>query len=148
MQVLSAGKKSVQKLKEEGELLQIDLPENLIFGSDIDKRAVSVSRTNLNSIPNGRNVQIEQKDFREHPGMENASIICNPPYGVRTGGVKELSGLYKDLGDFLKKKCKGSCAFIYCGNRELIGSIGLKPNAKIPLMNGNLDGRLVKIKVY
>jgi len=136
------------RIKADGERLQIDLPDNLIFGSDIDKRAVNVSRTNLNSIPNGRNIQIEQRDLREHPGMENATIICNPPYGVRTGDVRELSKLYQELGDFLKTKCKGSTAYIYCGKRELIGSIGLKPNAKIPLMNGNLDGRLVKIEVY
>ncbi|HHE37881.1 MAG TPA: class I SAM-dependent RNA methyltransferase [Candidatus Cloacimonetes bacterium] len=136
------------RIKADGERLQINLPDNLIFGSDIDKRAVNVSRTNLNSIPNGRNIQIEQRDLREHPGMENATIICNPPYGVRTGDVRELSKLYQELGDFLKTKCKGSTAYIYCGKRELIGSIGLKPNAKIPLMNGNLDGRLVKIEVY
>ena len=136
------------RIKADGERLQIDLPDNLIFGSDVDKRAVSVSRTNLNSIPNGRNIQIEQRYLREHPGRENATIICNPPYGVRTGDVRELSKLYQELGDFLKTKCKGSTAYIYCGKRELIGSIGLKPNAKIPLMNGNLDGRLVKIEVY
>jgi len=137
-----------QKIKDDGKRLQIDLPQNVIFGSDVDKRAVQNSRTNLNSIPNGRNIKIEQKDFREHPGMENAIIICNPPYGIRMGEKNELPELYKDFGDFLKKKCKGSVAYIYCGNRELIGSLGLKPKRKIPLVNGNLDGRLVKIEVY
>ena len=141
-------KEKWQKIKDDGERLQRDLPENLIFGSDIDKDAVYAAIANLNSLPQGKKVKIEQADFRELAGMENTTIICNPPYGLRIGNSTELKGLYKAFGDFLKQKCKGSTAWIYCGNRELIGSLGLKPSAKIPLMNGNLDGRLVKIEVY
>ena len=140
--------KTWQKIIDDGKRLQIDLPDNLISGSDLDERAVRACITNLNSIPNGKSIKIENKDFRDHQGLEDAVIACNPPYGIRIGETKDLFRLYQDLGDFLKTKCKGSTAFIYCGNRELIGSIGLKPNAKIPLVNGNLDGRLVKIEIY
>jgi putative N6-adenine-specific DNA methylase len=64
------------------------------------------------------------------------------------GNSEQMEKLYQDFGDFLKQKCKGTTAWIYCGNRKLIGSIGLKTGAKIPLKNGGLDGRLVKIEVY
>jgi putative N6-adenine-specific DNA methylase len=137
-----------EKIKADGERLQIDLPENMIFGSDIDSEAVTATRTNLNNIPQGRNVRIEKADFRDLSGTDSSTMICNPPYGVRISDTKSLEGLYKSLGDFLKQKCQGSTAWIYCGNRELIGKLGLKPSAKIPLMNGNIDGRLVKIEVY
>jgi len=141
-------KEKWQKIKNDGERLQRDLPENLISGSDIDKDAVSATQTNLSSIPQGRKIKIKQADFCKLHGIENGTIICNPPYGIRMGNSEQMEKLYQDFGDFLKQKCKGTTAWIYCGNRKLIGSIGLKTSAKIPLKNGGLDGRLVKIEVY
>jgi len=46
------------------------------------------------------------------------------------GNSEQMEKLYQDFGDFLKQKCKGTTAWIYCGNRKLIGSIGLKTGAK------------------
>jgi putative N6-adenine-specific DNA methylase len=54
----------------------------------------------------------------------------------------------KELGDFLKKQCAGSTAYLYFGNRELIKKVGLKPSWKKPLISGGLDGRLVKYSLY
>jgi len=48
----------------------------------------------------------------------------------------------------LKQKCTGCEAYIYLGDKDLVKSIGLKPSWKKPLVNGSLDGRLVKILVY
>jgi putative N6-adenine-specific DNA methylase len=64
------------------------------------------------------------------------------------GKNQKLDLLYKDLGDFLRQRCKGSAAFIYFGERELIKKIGLKPAWKKPLKTGGLDGRLVKYELY
>jgi putative N6-adenine-specific DNA methylase len=137
-----------QKIKDDGLRLQRELPKKLISGSDIDGYAVFAARKNINSFQQGQKVDIQQADFRDLPEMKNYTIVCNPPYGIRLGEEKDLPQLYQSLGDFLKQKCQGSTAYIYCGNRDLIASIGLKPKAKIPLINGNLDGRLVKIEVY
>ena len=137
-----------EKIKSDGERLQRNLPNNLIFGSDINGQPVWAAKTNLKSLPQGEKVQIKQIDFRNIEKFENGTIICNPPYGIRMGDIRELEGLYKEFGDFLKQRCKNTTAWIYCGNRELIGKLGLKPSRKIPLKNGNLDGRLVKIEVY
>ncbi|MDD3051270.1 MAG: THUMP domain-containing protein [Candidatus Cloacimonetes bacterium] len=136
------------KILSDGARLTRALPELLILGCDVDFLAVSAARNNLESLPGGNKVSILHSDFRHHPGLENGTIVCNPPYGIRMGEEKELGKLYKDFGDFLKQKCKGSQAFVYCGNRELIPSLGLKPAAKIPLVSGNLDGRLVKLEIY
>jgi len=135
-------------IEKESVRLSRDLPKDLIFGSDIESYCASASRQNLNTFPEGKNIKINEMDFRNHPGIENSVIVCNPPYGIRLGEENKLKILYKELGDFLKNKCKGSTAYIYCGNRDLIGSIGLKPGFKIPLVNGNLDGRLIKIEIY
>jgi len=137
-----------QEIQTAGRRLRRPLINDLLIGCDIEQRAVNAARSNLNSLQNGHLVRIQKRDFREHPGLENGVIISNPPYGIRLGDEKQLESLYKDLGDFLKQKCKGSTAWIYCGNRNLISHLGLKPSRKIPLVNGNLDGRLLKVEVY
>ncbi len=124
------------------------LPENLISGSDISDYALNAARTNIDSIPYGKNINLEKIDFNDLEEMENTTIICNPPYGIRLGEKEDMPLLYRQLGDFLKNKCKNSSAWIYVGNRELIKEIGLKPSRKIPLKNGQLDGRLLKIDIY
>lgn len=136
------------KIEKDSVRLIRPLKDELIFGSDIETLAVSSTRRNLNTLMDGKKVKVEQIDFRAHPGRPNALIITNPPYGIRLGEESQLHSLYKDLGDFLKQKCKGSTAFVYCGNQNLIGSIGLRPEQKIPLVNGDLDGRLLKFEIY
>jgi putative N6-adenine-specific DNA methylase len=59
-----------------------------------------------------------------------------------------MDEIYRQLGDFLKQRCKGSKAYIYFGNRDMIKRIGLKPSWKKPLRNGGLDGRVVKYEMY
>jgi putative N6-adenine-specific DNA methylase len=59
-----------------------------------------------------------------------------------------MKDFIKQLGDFLKQRCKNSDAYLYFGNRELIKSVGLKPTWKKILMSGGLDGRLVKYTLY
>ncbi|MGE5340338.1 MAG: THUMP domain-containing class I SAM-dependent RNA methyltransferase [Candidatus Omnitrophota bacterium] len=126
-------------------------PETLITGFDIDKRAVQAARQNLNELPDGRNVRIHHRDFRDIPGAENHVIVTNPPYGIRlkdNHSEDELHALYKAFGDFLKQKCSGSTAYILCGEKELLKHIGLKISRRIPLYNGPLDARLVTIPIH
>ena len=124
------------------------LPAGRIYGSDIDPDAVLATRANFKMIPHARNANILRMDFRDIEHLENRVILCNPPYGVRMKTQEELSDVYRQLGDFLKRRCKGSQAYIYFGNREMIKCIGLKPSWKKPLRNGGLDGRLVKYELY
>ena len=87
-------------------------------------------------------------DVAEIENLENRIVLCNPPYGIRMKGQGCLEDFYRNLGDFLKQRCRGSQAYIYFGNREMIKRIGLKPSWKKPLRNGGLDGRLVKYDLY
>jgi putative N6-adenine-specific DNA methylase len=124
------------------------LPEKLISGSDSDRQAVDAARSNLREIPGTRGVLLERKDFRELPGLRDATIICNPPYGIRIGELEPTRFLYKEFGDFLKKRCQGSTAYVLCGNLELIPAIGLKPARRFPLFNGPIECRLLKIEIF
>lgn len=125
-----------------------EMPEGLIRGSDSERQAVAAARSNLREIPGTRGIAVERKDFRDLPGIPGATIICNPPYGIRIGDLEETRSLYRDLGDFLKQRCPGSTAYILCGNLDLIGAIGLKPARRFVLYNGPIECRLLKIEIY
>jgi putative N6-adenine-specific DNA methylase len=96
----------------------------------------------------GNNVGVERADFRNLPALEGHVIVTNPPYGIRMGADQNLEMFFKDFGDFLKHRCKGSTAFVYFGEREYIKKIGLKASWKKPIKAGGLDGRLVKYEIY
>lgn len=124
------------------------LPDHLISASDIDSRAVAATRTNCKAVPGLRRIDVLRMDFAAIENLENRIILCNPPYGIRMKGQGSLEDFYRNLGDFLKQRCKGSQAYIYFGNREMIKRIGLKASWKKPLRNGGLDGRLVRYDLY
>ncbi len=124
------------------------LPEGLLGGSDISPVALKQARTNAGRLEQGDRIKLTVADFRRLPSLEHHIIVCNPPYGLRLERGGDIGALYRELGDFLKQRCRGSTAFVYAGKRELIKSIGLKPAWKRPLVSGALDGRLAKFELY
>ncbi len=125
-----------------------ELPEGLISGSDVDAKAARATRNNLKQLPHGQTIKVTEKDARDIPSLENMAIVCNPPYGIRMKQKHGLEDFYKSIGDFLKKKCEGSSAYIYFGDRQFLKKIHLRAKWKKPLMNGGLDGRLAKFEMY
>jgi putative N6-adenine-specific DNA methylase len=124
------------------------LPTGLVTGSDIAQIAVTAAKANCRMLPGGRMVRICQKDFKNILALENMVILCNPPYGLRLKTSDDLGEFYENLGDFLKQRCKGSQAYIYFGNREMLKRIGLRAAWKKPMRNAGLDGRVAKYDLY
>ena len=75
-------------------------------------------------------------------------MIMNPQYGERLGEAKELEEEYKRIGDFLKKKCAGYTGYIFTGNRQLAGKIGLAASGRTAFYNGKIPCRLMKYELY
>jgi putative N6-adenine-specific DNA methylase len=123
-------------------------PYGLISGSDLSGDAVVSAKRNLRDLPYGDRVTLKVADFRSITELRDQVILCNPPYGIRLEQDRDLGPFYRDLGDFLKRRCQGASAFVYFGNREWIGHVELKPTWKKALKSGGLDGRLVKFEVY
>jgi putative N6-adenine-specific DNA methylase len=124
------------------------LSQGLLQGNDASPGAASAARANLGLLPGGRNVRIRTGDFRDHSGLEDGVILCNPPYGIRSGRGTDLPALYGALGDFLKRKCQRSTALVYFGDRELLKKVELRPKWKKALRNGGIDGRLARYDLY
>ncbi|MBW1820767.1 MAG: class I SAM-dependent RNA methyltransferase [Deltaproteobacteria bacterium] len=137
-----------EQVKKKADASIRELPQGLIAGSDLSEEAVDAARINIMGLNYGKNVRVERADFRDLPAIEERVIVANPPYGIRMGRDEDLESFYKDLGDFLKQKCKGSTAYIYFGERMYIKNMGLKASWKKPIKAGRLDGRLVKYEMY
>jgi putative N6-adenine-specific DNA methylase len=137
-----------QSVKAESDQGIRTLPERLIYASDIHPAAVSAARTNCRSLPQTRRINVLRRDIFSIERLDNHTILCNPPYGIRMQGAADLGAFYRQLGDFFKQRCKGAEAYVYFGNREMLKYIGLKPSWKRPLRNGGLDGRVAKFEMY
>jgi putative N6-adenine-specific DNA methylase len=137
-----------EKFKNEADSTIRPLPKGIIAGSDISQTAVKVAKENLSRLPYSESVTLSAHPFQHIKQFENGVLLTNPPYGIRLGERKEVENLYKELGDFLKTKCKGTSAFIYTGEPELRKYIGLKTSGRIPLNNGKLEGVLLQIDSY
>lgn len=120
----------------------------LICGSDISPEALKAVRTNRAALPHAAKIKVRRADFRDLDGLENTTIVTNPPYGIRLGDAESTSTLLKEFGDFLKQKCTGCSAFVYYGDASLVKKLGLKPDWKQPLRSGGLDGVLCKYELY
>ncbi len=130
-----------------GELTPLpDIPP--LRGGDIDPQAVEATRTNLANLPGGDEVIVGRRDFFERDDLAGTTIVCNPPYGLRLGKNEDMAAWFKRFGDHLKRRCSGSSAYVYFGDRTWLKSIGLRPEWKKPLRNGGLDGRLAKFSLY
>lgn len=125
-----------------------ELPAGRIAASDIAAPAVRAARENLARLPYGERVAVRRLDYRRIERLEGCVIVTNPPHGIRLRPRRDMGAFYRELGDFLKRRCRGSTAFIYFGEREWLKHIGLKPAWKRPLPSGGLDGRLAKFELY
>ena len=72
------------------------------------------------------------------------TVITNPPYGERLGEGDDLVGSWRALGRFLSERCRGSRAYVLCGNREMVAAIGLETARQFSVMNGQIDCRLIE----
>jgi putative N6-adenine-specific DNA methylase len=125
-----------------------DVEPGLLSGSDADAAVLAAARSHLDRLPGGRGIVLRRMPFQELDGIEHATIVTNPPWGVRLGERDEAQALLSQLGDFLKQRCRGSTAWLYFGDRELVKSVGLRPARRIPLRAGGLDGRLVAYELW
>lgn len=124
------------------------LGKDLIAGSDVSENSVDAVKTNLMGLHYGGDIPISLTDFKDITSIENQVIITNPPYGIRMGKDQDMNRFYKDLGVFLKERCRKSTAYVYFGDTRFIKKVPLAPSWKRPLKIGGLDGKLVKYDLY
>ncbi len=137
-----------KEVTDEYNALMRPAPEGLIRGSDIAREAISVARKNLSRLPYSDSVSLTRMAFEAAPAFENGLMVANPPYGIRLGSPDEAKAQYTALGDFIKQRCTGSTCYIYTGDPALRKAVGLRTSRRVPLVNGKLEGVLLRFDSY
>ena len=128
--------------------------EHHIYGRDIDPKAVGIASRNVKAAGLSKDITIEEADFTKAPlqvsnGQSSGCplMVTNPPYGERISSP-DLLGLYKSIGQKLKREFTGGEAWILSYREECFDEIGLKPSLKTPLYNGSLECELRKYVLF
>jgi putative N6-adenine-specific DNA methylase len=117
-------------------------------GYEIDAKSFRISNEIMKKLKIEKSMDIKRGDFLKASGdFGGMFIVTNPPYDERLK-MDDIKKLYKDLGDFLKQKCKNSNASVFTANLEAAKFVGLRTSAKIKLYNGPLEARLLKFEIY
>jgi len=119
-----------------------------IYGSDMDLRAVRVTRQNLEAAGLLEAVQVAHVDMvNVVPPADSGVLVANPPYGVRIGEDEELAMLYPKMGEALKRKFAGWNTYFLTNDLRMPKLMRLTPSKRTPLFNGPLECRLFEIKM-
>lgn len=119
-----------------------------LYGSDMDLRAVRISRQNLQEAGLLEAVQLAHTEFTAVvPPAPEGVLIANPPYGVRIGEDEDLAALYPKMGEALKKRFAGWNAYFLTNDLRMPKLMRLAPSKRTPLFNGPLECRLFEVKM-
>jgi putative N6-adenine-specific DNA methylase len=120
-----------------------------VMGSDISHSAIAMANENARRAGVVEQIALGRGEISElAPPPGPGILIFNPPYGKRLGEEEALKPLYKEIGDVMKKRCKGYTAYLFTGNLELAKCVGLKASRRIVLYNGPIECRLLKYEMY
>lgn len=128
-----------------GELAGLPFP---IVGSDRDPEMIAASQKNAERAGVAKDITWQVTDFVElAPPAPAGTLVTNPPYEERLK-TEEIIEFHKRIGDVLKHRWAGYTAWVLAGNLDAAKFIGLKPNRKIRLFNGQIECRLLKFAIY
>jgi len=123
-----------------------------ILGWDVDRQAISISKTNAKNAHVANNIAFSVKDFTAISAEDVPSgvgcIVTDPPYGLRMESTHGIHELYRDLGRVMNTLFPDWYVSILCGDKELLSYVDMKPDRTNSLYNGPLDCQLAHYHVF
>lgn len=112
----------------------------VIIASDIDRKAVAATRTNLAGAGHLDAVIVREADARLiDPLRGGGFIVFNPPYGERIGGDdREVAALYARLAERMLGFPDHTVALISTTHALAEGFGGAEPTRAVEVLNGKL----------
>jgi 23S rRNA (guanine2445-N2)-methyltransferase / 23S rRNA (guanine2069-N7)-methyltransferase len=109
----------------------------VFHGRDADPQAIATARANAIAAGVDDVVDFTVTDIRALEPMAAARglVASNPPYDARLAAD---AGLYRALGDALRRATPGWAASLLCGDADLARATGLRARKVYPLANGAL----------
>ena len=126
--------------------------ESMIYGCDIDKKAVSIAREHISNAGLENRIQISAGEIKkatpskygiDRPGI----IITNPPYGKRLSDEKGLNKLYRDFGELLRNSFLNWDVAMFTGNPEMGKNMWIRPSKQYNFFNGTIPCKLILFEV-
>ena len=109
------------------------------YGSDISPNAIAIATDNVQNARLSRYIELRTLSFQQYSQAPNPGIlVMNPPYGERISS-HDIDNLYAMIGERLKHAFTGYQAWILSYKDECFDKIGLRPDQKFKLMNGQLE---------
>jgi 23S rRNA G2445 N2-methylase RlmL len=118
----------------------------ILFGYDKDGRVLETARSNARAAGVEKWIHFEKCDVAQLRSPEVAApgmVLTNPPYGERLEDLASAKELMTVFAATLKREFKGWDAWILNGNAEVASGLKLKAKQKIPVMNAQIDCRLL-----
>ncbi len=142
-----------QALRDEARSRARPTTRGRIIATDHDPQAIAAARHNAAAAGLDSLVELDTCDFQDttvpEPQRRAVNLIAvNPEYGLRLGDEAALEPVHAALGDFLKQRCQGYVGAVFTGNPRLAAKIGLRTRARLPLMNGPIECRLLLYDLY
>ena len=123
-----------------------------ILGYDASPRMVEITLANAARAGLEKVVRVRRKELGQlvqptHKPLVVGLVATNPPHGERLGDEASLVGLYRCLGDRLKREFTGWKAAVFTGNPALGKTMGLRSHKQYQLWNGALPAKLLLFEV-
>ncbi|MTI85443.1 MAG: class I SAM-dependent RNA methyltransferase [Firmicutes bacterium] len=126
-----------QAREEARDLAKRDKPLRII-GSDIDKRVLDLARYHARQAGVEKQIHFQQQSAVDLSSkFKYGYIICNPPYGERSGEKKEVEHLYREIGKTFKGLDTWSI-YLLTANENFEALFGRQANKKRKLYNGRI----------
>jgi putative N6-adenine-specific DNA methylase len=112
-----------------------------LVGYDTDAEVIAVARRNAERAGFAADVRLCAQPLAEATppsGSGPGLVLCNPPYGRRSGERGELARLYRSLLHVLRTRFSGWRLGVVTPDRTLPSHFRLQPAATFPLVNGGL----------
>lgn len=114
-----------------------------LFGSDIDDNALKIAFDNAAKAGVAQYIRFKNCDvLKWKPEDESGIVITNPPYGERLLDVQQAEGLYRTLGQVMRRNPEFS-TYIISSHNELPRLFGRNPTKRRKLYNG-----MIKCEYY
>lgn len=121
-----------------------------VRGYDRDPAAVRAARRNVEQAGLSEWIRIERRELADcevEPAVRAGLVVANPPYGERLGEESELPGLYRALGESLRRCFDGWQGAVFTGNPELGKVMGLRAHKMHVLWNGAIECKLLHFDI-
>ncbi len=114
----------------------------IMLGCDKNTEIVKQAKNNIEQSGLEGSIEIKNHSFQDLSlPSQKGFLVCNPPYGKRSGYDENLKNLYQELGLFCKNQASGWELWLLNGNPELSKFLKLKSRRRIPISNGGIDCR-------